>query len=313
MRDDKTFKHIKEERDNIRIKMSMYQFQRNFEQSLRTPNYKSSLIHQTPLKTEIHKGCTGKAHACGTLKNAKAAAVAAALEKNQRKNSLSSETISDSGSEVSSLNSGLNERLNSTESNDSITTSVGGGGGGGGNKKNKIVRRTSSMRRKTADNFITQDEVDKLCKNVNGNKMIRPRLYSDGDTTIDNNIKSKLQQSQSFRLHRKLSSSNQNGNSPPVKPPWRGTKSVSPATLETPIKPIINRNASFNGNSNLTNNRVRSSFRRRVDSVQWDSVWEKSFSQKSDGGMLKSLDKIISDSKVNIIKFIISNYYFYIN
>ncbi|KRG01666.1 uncharacterized protein Dmoj_GI10098, isoform H [Drosophila mojavensis] len=79
---------------------------KNFEQTLR-----GGIVPAVPaapgsgLNPSFHRGCTGKAHACGTNKAQKATGVpnkTKATPKAQRKNSISSETISESGSENSS-------------------------------------------------------------------------------------------------------------------------------------------------------------------------------------------------------------------
>lgn len=43
--------------------------QKSFEQSLRSDSPYAPLLR--PIKSEIHKGCTGKAHGCGTRKNSR--------------------------------------------------------------------------------------------------------------------------------------------------------------------------------------------------------------------------------------------------
>ncbi|XP_017968375.1 unconventional myosin-XVIIIa isoform X6 [Drosophila navojoa] len=79
---------------------------KNFEQTLR-----GGIVPAVPaapgsgLNPSFHRGCTGKAHACGTNKAQKNTGVpnkTKATPKAQRKNSISSETISESGSENSS-------------------------------------------------------------------------------------------------------------------------------------------------------------------------------------------------------------------
>ncbi|XP_017083658.1 unconventional myosin-XVIIIa isoform X3 [Drosophila eugracilis] len=86
---------------------------KSFEQSLR-----AGIVPAVPaapgsgLNPSFHKGCTGKAHACGTNKSQRTAGSGNAAAggskagrqtpKAQRKNSISSETISESGSENSS-------------------------------------------------------------------------------------------------------------------------------------------------------------------------------------------------------------------
>ncbi|KRF82961.1 unconventional myosin-XVIIIa isoform X4 [Drosophila virilis] len=79
---------------------------KSFEQTLR-----GGIVPAVPaapgsgLNPSFHRGCTGKAHACGTSKSQKNATTptkSKATPKAQRKNSISSETISESGSENSS-------------------------------------------------------------------------------------------------------------------------------------------------------------------------------------------------------------------
>ncbi|XP_036330173.1 uncharacterized protein LOC118742304 [Rhagoletis pomonella] len=95
----------------------MFLLPNKFEQSLRASPIQPATPAQpgTGLKPEFHRGCTGKAHACGTLKSRLAAqnnsnpptkngihtATPLATKSTPRKNSISSETISDSGSENS--------------------------------------------------------------------------------------------------------------------------------------------------------------------------------------------------------------------
>lgn len=66
--------------------MAVVNNQKSFEQSLRSVSPYAPLLR--PIKSEIHKGCTGKAHGCGT-----------------RKNSTYSSSLSDSSSEVSPAHS----------------------------------------------------------------------------------------------------------------------------------------------------------------------------------------------------------------
>ncbi|SPP83666.1 Hypothetical predicted protein, partial [Drosophila guanche] len=80
---------------------------KSFEQTLR-----GGIVPAVPaapgsgLNPSFHKGCTGKAHACGTNKSGiqkvpTPSKTSKATSKAQRKNSISSETISESGSENS--------------------------------------------------------------------------------------------------------------------------------------------------------------------------------------------------------------------
>ncbi|GAB0097354.1 Unconventional myosin-XVIIIa [Sergentomyia squamirostris] len=226
--------------------MAVYHVQKSFEQSLRSSSPYPALLPPNILKPEIHKGCTGKAHACGTIKMMRNGGPKIKAVNGNRKNSLSSETVSDSGSEISSQNS-FNGTLN-------------------------------NVRRRTVDS-------------VNGLKDVkRSRLYSDGDKEEPDKDKvdcspsslNRLQHSRSFRV-----TSSRNGG---IKPPWQnfyGKQSppAIPSIMSTPSPNGVSRSSSFNS-------RYRSSFRRRNDIVQWTQMWEKSFTQRGDGGVYKPLDKI---------------------
>lgn len=244
----------------------MYHLQKAFENSLRASSYeRPPTSNGTPLKPEIHRGCTGKAHACGTLKNKKLLP-----EKPHRKNSVSSETISDSGSEGSSLNSNImdhNNKLNGFHLSD------------------RDRRSQSKSRRKTTDNnLVSPDEVDKSAS--------RPRLSSEGDDKLivpkpKREALGNFQRSSSFRMPRSSPSPS------PSRPPWNsnlGRKEFSPNTKvevynRNPVKPCFNQL------------RRNSSFRRKIDGVSWFNLWEQSLAQKSDGVNFKQLDTLL-ESKV---------------
>lgn len=251
--------------------MSMYQLQKNFEQTLRgTSNYTSPTV---VIKTEIHRGCTGKSHACGTIKNR-----SAIIKQNQqRKGSLSSETttISDSGS----------DRSSSITSNELV-----------------VQEYPKIGRRKTIDNHhtISSDVTDKATVTpVNG----RGRLYSDGDQNDDGpgEIIRTNHNRGSFRM------GNGHGKSPSSvrRPPWQNVYS---SKTTTPSSPTITNNN--NNNDSITKqtiiqatNRVNSfrtgrySFRRKGEN--WSVLWQKSFDHRPDGGVYKTLENIrLSSGKV---------------
>lgn len=113
---------------------AMFLIPKKFEQTLRASPIQPATPAQpgSGLNPEFHRGCTGKAHACGTLKSRlttnnntstnkngihaeHSANVTLSRKSNPRKNSISSETISDSGSENSA----------SWHSNDSMVTQHG--------------------------------------------------------------------------------------------------------------------------------------------------------------------------------------------
>jgi hypothetical protein len=258
--------------------MSSFSLQKSFEKSLRSSSGTYQVPIITPVKSEIHKGCTGKAHACGSVKstntmlaNKPSTATPKPKVKSDgktlRKNSLSSETVSDSGSEISSS---WNSNKDSSGSSP-IVVQIG---------PLKPLKRTKSVnygstngssvtaRRRTSDSIIAVDVPDNV---KNGNGIRRGRLSSDGgedkkaDAVED---VSRLRRTSSFRLK----------NVPPMIPPK--PKPVQPPPASTAIK----RNASFN-------NRLRNSFRNKTPAVNWNALWETSFGSKMGGGNLRILDK----------------------
>ncbi|XP_039444076.1 unconventional myosin-XVIIIa isoform X2 [Culex pipiens pallens] len=347
--------------------MSMHQFQRSFEQSLRSsygsgPVITTSVL--TPVKKEIHRGCTGKAHACGTLKTLKHTPV---TDRSFRKGSFSSDTISDTSSEISQQNS--TDRQTSNEVKPAA----------------RKLRLVPSFRRKTTDNIPSPEEITHKSKRLK----VRGRLYSDGDKSDKSSSDGKkqelppqpqppkqhhnrLQHSQSFHLHNRrpsdspgsplltaryklqhLTCSTTVGSSNGVTSTGSGSKSngmlmrsVVQRRSSNPADSVHHNNNNnnhqhMNGRSNLipasaaaapplerTNGNatgagsgtgtttttaaaaavvttvnangagfsraLRNSFRNRLNSVQWRSVWEHSFSVKPGGGVYKTFDKLIS-------------------
>lgn len=261
----------------------MSSLQKAFEKSLRTSSTAYQVPIITPLKTEIHKGCTGKAHACGSIKSTntlltnKPSPTPRPKLKTLRKNSLSSETVSDSGSEISSWNS---NKDSSASSNAAPPIPLP-----------KPLKRTKSVsygstngspaagRRRTSDSIISTDVPDNAKIG-----MRRGRLMSDGgedkrpDQTED---VSRLRRTSSFRTK----------NVPPMIPP---KPKVAPPAPPSPIK----RNGSFN-------NRLRSSFRNKNPIFNWNTLWESSLASKMGGGNLRVLDKKLLESgdKVNRVEF----------
>lgn len=260
--------------------MSSFSLQKSFEMSLRSSSgsYQVPLI--TPLKTEIHKGCTGKAHACGSVKSTNTMLTNKPSPKPKvkcdgktlRKNSLSSETVSDSGSEISSWNS--NKDSPTLSSVAPPTTQL------------KPLKRTKSVscgssngssvasKRRTSDSIIAVDVPD----NVRGS-FRRGRLLSDGGDDKKPEVAddaSKLRRTSSFRLK----------NVPPMVP-------VKPKIAQPPPTPI-KRNGSFN-------NRLRNSFRNKNQTTAWSTLWESSFGVRNDGGNFRVLDKKLLEQmeKVN--------------
>jgi myosin-18 len=260
----------------------MFKPQKSFEKSLRSTAvaaYQVPIV--TPLKTEIHKGCTGKAHACGTIKNTNtilvnkssspspvAVKVKAKCEnKSLRKNSLSSETVSDSGSESWKEHSG------SSSSNVPAIAELPKP-----LKRNKSLSYASpaniangSARRRTSDSVISADLID------NAKRQQRGRLLSDGDgkQNADADI-SRLRRTSSFR-----------------------SKNIPPLIPAKP-KPVAS-SAVIKQNGNFNSGRLRSSFRAlksQNQAVNWNLIWENSFAIKSGGGNFRTIDKNVLCAKV---------------
>ena len=249
-------------------KMSSFAPQKSFEKSLRSSSVPFVVSTIAPLKTEIHKGCTGKAHACGSVKIPTTQLKPPTTPKPKvksdgkslRKNSLSSETVSDSGSEISSWNS---NKESSTSSTTSFPNPL---------KRTKSVNYGSAksspiVRRRISDSVVVPDS---------GNNFRRGRLLSD---EVEDKKKvngsdepSRLRRSSSFRSK----------NIPPMIPP------KPKMTQPTPSSPI-KRNGSFNS-------RLRNSFRNKSQVTSWSALWESSQTSKMGGGSLKVLDKKILES-----------------
>lgn len=268
--------------------MSTFGLQKSFEKSLRSSSGTYQVPITTPLKTEIHKGCTGKAHACGSVKSTNTVLAnkpspatprpkVKSDGKTLRKNSLSSETVSDSGSEISSWNSNKDSSASSSTAPQILPKPL---------KRTKSVNYGSSngssaaVRRRTSDSIISADVPDNV---RNGNGIRRGRLMSDGGDDKKADVAddvSRLKRTSSFRLK----------NVPPMIPP-------KPKIAQAPPAPTaIKRNGSF------TNNRLRNSFRNKSVITNWNVLWESSFASKMGGGSLRHLDKkhLESSDKVKI-------------
>lgn len=270
--------------------MSSFSLQKSFEKSLRASSTTYQVPITTPLKTEIHKGCTGKAHACGSIKSTNTLLInkpstpkpkVKSDGKTLRKNSLSSETVSDSGSEISSWNSNKDSSPSSSAapplppkpSSLKRTKSVNYGSSNGS---------SSTARRRTSDSIISADVPDNV-----RNGFRNGRLLSDAgdDKKVEHpEDVSKLRRTSSFRLK----------NVPPMIP----TKpKVTPPPPPTPIK----RNGSFN-------NRLRNSFRNKNPIFNWNVLWESSFASKMGGGNLKVLDKKQLEAADKVTKSLMIDY-----
>lgn len=276
----------------------MFHSQKSFEKSLRSTSSTSTTYQVpiiTPLKTEIHKGCTGKAHACGSIKSTNSILVnksassspssvavkvkAKCENKPTRKNSLSSETVSDSGSESWNSNGKDTSGLSSSVAPAMLPKPL---------KRTKSVNYGSSSttvngnaRRRTSDSVINADVTDNNCNAKMPNVKLqqpRGRLLSDGDGKQQHPTEpdsSRLRRSSSFRSK----------NVPPLIPPKP--------------KPVASSTIKQNGFLN-SNGRLRSSFRGlKNQAVNWNAILESSFNTKFGGGNFRILDKNLLASKVN--------------
>lgn len=283
----------------------MFHSQKSFEKSLRSTSSASTTYQVpiiTPLKTEIHKGCTGKAHACGTIKSTNSILVnksassspssvavkvkAKCENKPTRKNSLSSETVSDSGSESWNSNSNGKDISGLCSSNAPAmlpkplkrTKSV--------NYGSSSTTVNGNARRRTSDSVINADVTDNNCNAKMPNVKLqqpRGRLLSDGDGKQQHPTEpdsSRLRRSSSFRSK----------NVPPLIPPTPKPKPVVASSSS-----IIKQNGFFTNGG-----RLRSSFRGlKNQAVNWNAILESSFNTKFGGGNFRILDKNLLASKVN--------------
>lgn len=270
--------------------MSMFHLQKTFEQSLRSTNHSTvtTSIEQTPLKTEIHRGCTGKAHACGTIKN-RIVKLKAVESKNHRKNSLSSETISDSGSEVSNLETWTENNIGLRRSNKLSATPS---------------QNANKFRRRTTENVISVDEVDRT---TTGN-LIQQHLdrHPDVGDDYDELRKTSLNSLNSSLIRRSFRSGSANGKNhsqSPVRPPWKNVYTTRNMTVTPPQLGF------FRGDIGIRSS-VRSSMRRRGDN--WETIWMKSFGLRSDGGVYKTLETLQADKVSKLWLFLVIIIFFYV-
>lgn len=272
----------------------MFILPKSFEHTLRAP-----IIPATPaqpgsgLNPAFHKGCTGKAHACGTIKSKLHKPIPPPrVDKSQRKSSISSENISDSGSEHH--NSFLWNVVDSTEHT---------------NDDNSILRKSSKeiavqllkncqkQRSPLPSRRTNKTQPSPVLKRSSSISSTRIRLHSEGEQSFEydrhsptpSNL-STFERTQKYRSFRTNSKSNGHCKSVPftvtnIRPPWNsaaaGLKSTSSST------------------NSISSNRVyRSSLRRRNDTVSWQTIWQRSLHMRGSGssmnsGYFKNFDEII--------------------
>ncbi|KAM7364507.1 myosin heavy chain-like isoform 3-T7 [Cochliomyia hominivorax] len=279
--------------------IEMFILPKSFENSLRTSI--TPAIPAQPgsaLNPAFHKGCTGKAHACGTIKSKLNKPISPPREeKSQRKNSISSDNVSDSGS----------EHQHSVLWNASDTSIV--------IVDDKIVSKNVSKEpnihclktkpdskspfatRKT--NKISPFPVMRRSSSVSNTRI---RFHSEGDqnsewdhqSPVHSNLSTfeRIQKYRSFRtggskinIHCKNNiAANKN-----IRPPWN---SAAAGIRSSPIST----------NCQLNNRVFRSSLRRRNETVLWQTIWERSLHMRGsmNSGHLMNYDEIIEKKSRNM-------------
>lgn len=268
----------------------MFILPKSFEHTLRTP-----IIPATPaqpgsgLNPAFHKGCTGKAHACGTIKSKLIKPIPPPRgDKSQRKSSISSENISDSGSEYqNSIAGNTHDTINIDDkcivrkgSKDIIFPGI------------KICPDNRSPLPPRRTSKTSPSPVLKRSSSISSTRI---RLHSEGEqysecdrhSPVPSNLTTfeRTQKYRSFRTNGKSTANCKNipATNTNIRPPWNsaaaGTKTTSSST-----------------NSHLNNRVFRSSLRRRNDTVSWQTVWERSLHMRGSGstsGYFKNYDEII--------------------
>lgn len=292
----------------------MFVLPKSFEHTLRSP-----IVPATPanpgsgLNPAFHRGCTGKAHACGTIKaKLNRPTPPPRADKGQRKNSISSETVSDSGSENSTLNYNRTTSLsplikyNATEN-------------GGGHKcyasdyKKSEAIITSPIPPRRASKIPASPLLHRSASSRFGNRV---RLHSEGDksaecdqnssnasnaTTTHNNLTT-FERTQKYRSFRTTKSSanvctkttpttttlgatttTTTAPCPNIRPPWNSAAAGGKTPSQTALQ--INNRTTF-----------RSSLRRRNDAIQWQTLWERSLQMRGASmscGLYKNYDETV--------------------
>lgn len=270
----------------------MFVLPKSFEYTLRSP-----IVPATPnnpgsgLNPAFHKGCTGKAHACGTMKSKLNKPIPPPRpDKWHRKNSISSETVSESGSEKSTLTCNLSANEDQATSkrcpNELSVYNL---------KRNDINAISPLPTRRNCK--VTVNTV--LNRSPSIRSIQRTRLHSEGDKSpeFNNNISNtsagstfeRTQKNRSFRLNKSSTvakvatpSSSPSSN---IRPPWNSA--AASAKSHSPSSPA----------AVLSNRIFRSSLRRRNDAaIQWHTLWERSLQMRGSsvsGGLYKNYDEII--------------------
>lgn len=274
----------------------MFVLPKSFEHTLRSP-----IVPATPnnpgsgLNPAFHKGCIGKAHACGTMKSKLNKPIPPPRpDRWPRKNSISSETISESGSDKSTRNSQPISNGGCSTPEDQVTTKKYTTENVLYISKRNNSHTTSPLPSKRNKAAAPQPP-SMLNRMASIRSTQRMRLHSEGDKSPECSSSTlattfeRTQKNRSFRLN-KSNVSSKTGTPPPptssqpsnIRPPWNsaaaGAKSPSPSTT-------------------LISNRIfRSSLRRRNDAVPWQTLWERSMQMRGSTascGLYKNYDEAI--------------------
>lgn len=280
----------------------MFLLPKSFEQSLR-----ATIVPATPSqpgsshKPDFHKGCTGKAHACGTVKARLLAAAKPTIPPKpvpaaatHRKNSISSETISDSGSENSNSWNLSEQTPLKIEENIKNTTKI-----------TKTEELKKSLQKSKSPLLNARNKTPSL----NGSKSPLPtqrrmRLQSEGErsdistATNNTNTSSAFERTQRYRSFHGASSrvANQqkqknNAAASPVRPPWNSGGGVKTAHIPAFSPSSAAATPSHNAAATITRT-FRSSFRRR-DNCTWQLLWERALALRDNNVSYKTYDEFI--------------------
>lgn len=260
----------------------MFHTTKTFEQTLRTksvppppsqlPPVTATALDQTcaaSLKPELHKGCTGKAHAGGTIKTKLPSNYLIIPENNadkvmQRKNSIGSEIISDNDSEFDPA------CLPVTTSAKVFKTSL---------NQIKLFTTNGIVDIKNIEQSVVDGDISK----VNKQRKIDKNVVESKKTASAFIQKTQANKSQKLPNVRVVKS--QSSISPviaDIKPPWISGVFRPGSTTPRDHQPFANR-------------QFRSSLRHK-EAVNWPAVWEKSLMLRGYGvksGVYKNYDGAI--------------------
>lgn len=277
----------------------MYILPKKYESTLRSPIIPATPAHPgSGLNPAFHKGCTGKSHACGTIKTKLNKPIPSPrCEKIQRKNSISSDTISDSGSDTYNpiICNAINSYLGNTSLDDEFSL------------KSILKERDESSQNVNSKSTLPPSRTNKISpspvlqrsQHVSGTRI---RVRSEGEHNLESDSQSpvntslstfeRTQKYRSFRTSR-ISYVNKNTvtSSCNIRPPWNSAAAGTKTTSST-------------SNISLNARILRSSLRHRKEAISWQTILERSLQMRGYGcsinsGYLKNYDDILK-KKVRI-------------